>query len=89
MSSYILVGMEAVSYSFCLLWGPLSSYWVASPSLNMRGSVSSYCNLICHGCANPKGNGGGADEERGEEDGEKERHWVERREEKLWLACNI
>ena len=55
----------------------------------MRGSVSSYCNLICHGCANPKGNGGGADEERGEEDGEKERHWVERREEKLWLACSI
>jgi hypothetical protein len=25
-----------------------SSYWVTSPSLDLRSGTSSYCNLLCH-----------------------------------------
>lgn len=33
--------------SFCLLWGPLSSYWVALSSLKIKGGALSHCNLMC------------------------------------------
>lgn len=33
------------SLTLCLLVGPLSSYWVASPTPNMRVCAESYCIL--------------------------------------------
>lgn len=38
------------SLTLFLTFGVLSSYLVASFSLNKRGSTYSHCNLIFHGC---------------------------------------
>lgn len=78
--------------SFCLLWGPLSSYWVALSSLKIKGGALSHCNLMC--CVWLISLGGLPFSEKkwqrrgwGEELGG--RIWEEKREGKLYLGFNI
>ena len=40
------VGLLRSKVQVVCAFGTLSSYWVASSSLNRRGCIQSYCNLI-------------------------------------------
>lgn len=41
-------GCRAYHYALTGFWGPYSSYLAELPSLNTKGGVEFYCNLMCH-----------------------------------------